>query len=55
MVEMQKIVSIAFSHYLEAISLQLRFILNILSALQWLVAPWQWRNHLKEMDHQLAT
>lgn len=55
MVEMQKMVIRAFSYYLEVISLQLSLILNVLSALQWLAAPWQWRNHLKEMDHQLAT
>jgi hypothetical protein len=55
MVEMQKMVSITFSDYLAVISLLLSLMMNVLSALQWLAAPWQWRSHLKEMDHQLAT
>jgi hypothetical protein len=55
MVGMQKIVSITFSDYLAVISLLLSFVLNVLSAFQWLAAPWQWRSHLKEMVHQLAT
>jgi hypothetical protein len=54
-VEMQKMVIIAFSHYLAVISHQLSLILNVLSALQWLAVPWQWRNHLKETGYQLAT